>query len=75
MPLSHEDVAKLRCIGRNIHLERKRCGMTQQQLADAVNVQVRTVNKFERGKINIPTVTLLRIRNALRCGWDALLDK
>lgn len=75
MALSLDDTGNLRKLGKNIQLERKRAGLTQQALADAIGVQVRTIHKFERGKINVPTLTLLRIRSALRSNWDDLLGK
>jgi transcriptional regulator with XRE-family HTH domain len=75
MVLSQEDAEKLKRLGKNIQTERRRTGLTQQKLADAVGVQVRTIHKFERGKINIPTLTLLRIRAALGSDWKNLLGK
>jgi transcriptional regulator with XRE-family HTH domain len=73
MVLSQEQAGKLKRLGLNIQAARKRAGLTQQKLADAIGVQVRTIHKFERGKINIPTLTLLRLQEALRADWERLL--
>ena len=49
--------------------------MTQAKLAERVDLELRTIQKFEAGEINIPLTTLYRVRRALSCSWEALLGK
>jgi transcriptional regulator with XRE-family HTH domain len=49
--------------------------LTQAKLAELVDLELRTVQKFEAGQINVPMTTLYRIRRALACSWEALLGK
>lgn len=69
------DTERLGALGKRIQSERKRAGLSQRELAEAIRVQLRTINKFESGQINIPTLTLYRIREALGCKWDHLLGQ
>jgi len=49
--------------------------MTQERLAEAVDLNPRTIQKIEAGVTNILVTTLVRIRRALRCPWDDLLGR
>ena len=49
--------------------------LTQAKLAEAVDLELRTIQKFEAGEINLPMTTLYRLRRALGCSWEALLGK
>lgn len=49
--------------------------MTQERLAEAADLNSRTVQKIEAGSVNILVTTLARIRRALRCSWDELMGK
>ena len=42
-------------------------GLTQEQLAEAADLNPRTVQKIEAGQINILVTTLVRIQSALNC--------
>ena len=45
----------------------------QERLAELVDLNIRTLQKIEAGKINILLTTLLRIQRALNCSWGKLL--
>lgn len=45
----------------NLKVERARLNMSQQELADAVNVSRQTINAIEKGKFNPSTVLALKI--------------
>lgn len=45
----------------NIRLERVRNNMTQQALAERLNVSRQTINAIERGKFNPSTILALKI--------------
>jgi transcriptional regulator with XRE-family HTH domain len=60
---------------RNVRRLRNAAGFTQAKLAERVDLELRTIQKFEAGEINIPLTTLHRVRRALGCSWEALLGK
>lgn len=46
--------------------------MTQQKLAELADLNIRTVQKIEAGKITILITTAMRLQKALDCPWDKL---
>ena len=46
--------------------------ITQQRLAELADLNVRTVQKIEAGKINILLTTAMRLKRAVGCPWDKL---
>jgi len=73
--LSKDQSALLDSFGGNVRRLRSAAGMTQAKLAERVDLELRTIQKFEAGEINVPLTTLYRIRRALNCSWEALLGK
>jgi transcriptional regulator with XRE-family HTH domain len=73
--LAKEQAAMLVTFGGNVRRLRSALGMTQARLAERVDLELRTIQKFEAGEINVPLTTLYRVRRALGCSWDALLGK
>lgn len=53
-------------IGRNIRLAREKQGITQEELAEKVNMHLSTIGRIERGEINSPVQTINKIAGALR---------
>jgi len=47
--------------------------MTQERLAELVDLNIRTVQKIEAGRINIMVTTVIRLQKALGCPWNRLL--
>ena len=47
--------------------------ITQERLAELVDLNIRTVQKIEAGDVNILLTTVLRFQKALRCDWADLL--
>ena len=66
---------QLKQLGANIRRERMRLAMTQERLAELVELHIRTVQKIEAGETNVLTTTLLRFKRALKCSWTALLSE
>jgi len=64
---------QLATLGANIRRERMRREMTQERLAELVELNIRTIQKIEAGETNILVTTLLRFQQALKCGWNRLL--
>ena len=50
----------------SIKLERARLDMTQQDLADALEVSRQTINAIEKGKFNPSTILALKISNLFK---------
>jgi DNA-binding XRE family transcriptional regulator len=59
--------------GSNVRRERARQNITQEKLAELVDLNIRTVQKIEAGKLNVLITTASRIQRALRCKWDSLM--
>lgn len=50
----------------SIKVERARLDMTQQDLADALDVSRQTINAIEKGKFNPSTILALKISSLFR---------
>ena len=59
--------------GANVRRERMDRLMTQEGLAELVDLNIRTVQKIEAGEINILLTTVLRFFRALNCPWERLM--
>lgn len=68
----HQIEVELRRCGANLRRERSGRDITQQKLAELVDLNVRTIQKIEAGKINILITTAMRLQKALRCPWEKL---
>lgn len=75
MPENKEIKAKLQGLGANIRRERNAKPMTQERLAELADLNIRTIQKIEAGRINILVTTLMRIHRALECEWNKLLPR
>jgi transcriptional regulator with XRE-family HTH domain len=61
-------------IGHRIRERRRRLGLSQQALAEAVGVTFQQIQKYERGANRVSFSRLLEIAHALDCGLAALAD-
>jgi transcriptional regulator with XRE-family HTH domain len=66
---------QLKAFGSNIRRERMRNKITQEKLAELVDLNIRTIQKIEAGHVNILLTTVLRLQKALGCSWEGLLGK
>ena len=73
MPLDSKQAVQLKRFGANVRRQRQQCSLTQEKLAEKVDLNPRTVQKIEAGDVNILLTTVLRIQRALGCSWDDLL--
>lgn len=73
MPLNEHQKNVIRTLGGKIRRERVAIGMTQERLAELADLNLRTIQKIEAGKINILITTVLRIRKAIQCPWTRIL--
>lgn len=65
----------LKQLGGNIRRERIARDLTQQQLAELADLNIRNVQRIEAGEIDVLLTTVLRIRKALRCSLERLLPR
>jgi transcriptional regulator with XRE-family HTH domain len=72
--LAREQKHFLSKLGANIRRERSARGITQEQLAELADLNIRTVQKIEGGELNVLITTLVRIQRGLTCKWDRLVS-
>jgi transcriptional regulator with XRE-family HTH domain len=75
VPLDQKQAAQLKRFGANVRRERTARRLTQERLAEIVDLNPRTVQKIEAGDVNILITTVLRIQRALKCSWESLIGK
>ncbi len=63
----------LRRLAANMQLVRGRRGVTQQQLADRVDMDVRHLQRIERGEVDVSLTLFLAIAQGLEVPPQALL--
>ena len=73
MSINPKQSAQLRVLGGNIRRERMRHKLTQERLAELVDLNIRTGQNIEARNVNILVTTLLRLQKALGCRWEELL--
>jgi transcriptional regulator with XRE-family HTH domain len=73
--LNSQQAVQLQTFGRNVRRERMRRGLTQEKLAELVDLNIRTIQKIEAGDVNILLTTVVRLRSALKCPWESLLGR
>ena len=49
--------------------------MTQERLAELADLDVRNLQRIEAAERNAWVTTVVRIQEALQCGWDELMPK
>ncbi len=60
--------------GYRVRSLRRAQGLTQEQLAEAADLNTRTIQKIEAGKLSIMLTTMARLQAALSCTAGDLLD-
>ena len=74
MQKSPHIIAEQKRIGANIRRERVARCITQEKLAEAADLNPKTVQKIEAGTTNIFVTTAIRLQRAIKCPWEKLLD-
>ena len=75
MPLNSKQAVQLKAFGVNLRRERMSKTITQEKLAELVDLNIRTIQKIEAGHVNILLTTVLRLRKALDCSWGELFGE
>jgi transcriptional regulator with XRE-family HTH domain len=73
VPELQESSKLLKTVGANIRRLRMRKNITQQTLSERADLDIRTVQRVEAGKIDVLFRTLNSIRLALRCDWKDII--
>jgi transcriptional regulator with XRE-family HTH domain len=73
--LNSKQTAQVKAFGVNVRRERMRRKITQEKLAELVDLNIRTVQKIEAGHVNILLTTVLRLHQALGCSWNDLMNQ
>ena len=60
-------------IGRRIYSQRKKLGLTQEQVAELADVSPQFLSNMENGKRNVSALNLFKISRALNVSADYLL--
>lgn len=74
MPSDAKIQAQLKKFGASVRRERIAKGITQEKLAELVDLNIRSVQKIEAAQINALVTTAMRIQKALDCPWDKLMS-
>jgi len=64
-----------KAFGANLRRVRNAAGFTQAKLAERINIELRTLQKFEAGEINVPLFNVVRLQRVLHCSWQDLLGE
>lgn len=62
-------------LSKRLKTLREEKGLTQQQLADVVNLSQQTIGHYEVGRANPDTITLQKLADILDCTVDYLLGR
>ena len=65
----------LKYLGGVIRRERVAKGLTQQQLAELADLNIRNVQRIEAGESDLLLSTTVRLKKVLGVDWDDLLPK
>lgn len=65
--------ADLKEIGRRIQQKRKQAGLTQEQLAEMMNVSIQMISNLERGNKSIRIENLVNLAQILSVSTDYIL--
>lgn len=72
--MSPSEKAFYKALGNRLARLRKEQGVTQNQLAEALNVSQQTITSFEKGRRRIPVSVLAPLSKTLGVGILTLLD-
>jgi transcriptional regulator with XRE-family HTH domain len=62
-------------LSRNLRRWRAGAGLTQEPLAERAEITTRYLQQLEAAEFGASLAGLLRLRRALACRWDSLLEK
>jgi len=75
VPLDAKQASQLKRFGANVRRERVGLGLTQEKLGERADLNPRTIQKIEAGRLNILLTTIFRLQSALGCTWQQLVGR
>ncbi|HEU5070312.1 MAG TPA: helix-turn-helix transcriptional regulator [Verrucomicrobiae bacterium] len=75
MPETKYASSLLKELGSNIRRKRTSKGITQQELAELADLNIRNIQRIEAGQIDIIFSTFARIKKSLDCSWEDLIPR
>jgi transcriptional regulator with XRE-family HTH domain len=72
--MSRLPAATLKVLSRNVMRLRHKAKLTQEQLAEKISVTPRYLQMIEAGTFGLSLNTLIRLRKALGCSWNEILQ-
>ena len=75
MPLDAKQASQLKRFGANVRRERVDLRLTQEKLGERADLNPRTIQKIEAGRLNILLTTVHRLQSVLGCTWQQLLGR
>ena len=73
-PMQRVSQQQRKTLSRNLRRLREQAGLTQEQLAEKADITPRSLQFIEAGQFGASLAVLIRLRRALDCRWDTLLD-
>lgn len=73
-PTKHKDRNDIMNIATKLKVERTKSGLSQKEMAEMLNMPLRTYGAYERGERDVSTAVLLNICKALNVSSDYMLD-
>jgi transcriptional regulator with XRE-family HTH domain len=65
----------LKKFGDNLRRERTAKEISQQQLAELADLNIRSFQRIEAGEVDVLLTTAVRIHKALGCPWERLVPR
>jgi transcriptional regulator with XRE-family HTH domain len=65
----------LKQLGDSIRRERVAKQISQQQLAELADLNIRSLQRIEAGEVDVLLTTVVRIRKALGSPWEQIVPK
>jgi DNA-binding XRE family transcriptional regulator len=65
---------QLDLFSRNLKRLRTKAGLSQEELAERAEITARYLQSIEAADFGASLAVLIRLRRALRCSWNRLLD-
>lgn len=58
--------------GKNLKTQRKKCGYTQKELGDKLNVTFQAVSRWENNDVEPSLETIKKMKEIFNCSYDDL---
>ena len=73
--MGNSDLLDYEKIGQNIRKQRKKCGLSQEQLAELAEISTTHMSHIETGSTKVSLPTLFMLSRALSCTLDEFVSE